>query len=128
MFGWDTRVTTVADVYHRLPPADREDAVIWASNYAIAGAIDLLGRESQLPPAACLHLSYWLWGVQKEKGDVVILAGFRKEDIEHIFDEGAVGAEVELDHVNSWQTPFRVLICRSPIKPLPEIWQRNRPW
>ncbi len=128
MFGWDTRVTTVADVYHRLPPADRERAVIWASNYGVAGAIDLLGGKYQLPPAACLDLSYWLWGVQQQKGDVVILAGFRKEDIEHVFNEVEFGAEVELDHVNPWQSPFRVLIGRSPVKPLPEIWQRNRPW
>jgi len=38
------------------------------------------------------------------------------------------GADVELDHVNPWESPFPVLIGRSPVKPLPEIWQRNRPW
>ncbi|KPJ60864.1 MAG: hypothetical protein AMJ46_03925 [Latescibacteria bacterium DG_63] len=128
MFGWHSRVTTVADVYHRLPPTERERAVIWASNYGNAGAIDLLGDRYQLPHAACLDLSYWLWGVQEEKGDIVILAGFHKDDIEHIFNQVEVAAEVELDHVNPWQSPFRVLIGRSPVKPLPDIWQRNRPW
>jgi hypothetical protein len=128
MFGWEDRVKTVADVYHRLPPADREHAVIWASNYGIAGAVDLLGGKYRLPRAASLDLTYWLWGVREGKGDVVILAGFRKEDIEHIFKEVEPAAEVDLDHVNPWQTPFRVLIGRSPVKPLPEIWERNRPW
>jgi hypothetical protein len=69
-----------------------------------------------------------MWGVQEEEGDVVILAGFRKESVEHIFNEVELAAEVELDHVSPWQSPFRVLVCRSPVKPLPEIWQRNRPW
>jgi hypothetical protein len=128
MFGWDARVATVAGVYDSLPPAEREQAVIWASNYGIAGAIDLLGDEYRLPRAACLDLSYWLWGVQEGKGDVVILAGFRKENVEHVFGEVQVAAEVGLDHVNPWQSPFRVLIGRKPVKPLPEIWQRNRPW
>jgi hypothetical protein len=128
MFGWQTRVRTVAGVYHRLPPAEREHAVIWASNYGDAGAIDLLRDEYQLPRAACLDLSYWLWGVPEEKGDVVILTGFSKEDVQHIFKEVEVAAEVELEHVNPWQTPFRVLIGRSPVKPLPEIWKLNRPW
>ena len=128
MFGWEKRVKTIADVYHNLPAEEREQAVIWAFGYGNAGAVDLLGEKYGLPRAASLTLSYWLWGVPEGKGDIVIGVGIRKKNIEHAFEEVEVAAEVELEHVNPWQTPFTVLICRHPKTPLPEIWKVNRPW
>jgi len=128
MFGWEKRVQTVAHVFHSLSPEEQDRAVIWAFEYGNAGAIDYFGKKYGLPNAVSLSLSYWLWGVPKGKGDIVICVGIQKKDIEHIFDRVEVAAEVELEHVNPWHTPFLVLICRSPIKPLPEIWEKNRPW
>jgi hypothetical protein len=128
MFGWEKRVKTVADVFNRLSPEEQEKTVIWASGYGNAGAIDYFGKKYGLPNAVSLTLSYWLWGVPEGKGDIVIGMGIQKKDIEHIFDQVEVAAEVELEHVNSWQTPFPVLICRSPRRPLADIWKKNRPW
>jgi uncharacterized membrane protein len=128
MFGWEKRVKAVADVYHGLSPEEQKQAVIWAFGYGNAGAIDYLGKEYGLPDSVSLTLSYWLWGVPKDKGNIVICMGIKKKNIEHIFDEVEVAAEVELKHVNPWQSPFPVLICRSPKTPLPEIWKKNRPW
>jgi hypothetical protein len=129
MFGAETRVATVAEAYRALPPGDRARAVIWAANYGYAGDIDRLGDRYELPRSACLDLSYWLWGIPGGRsGEVVVLAGFSAEDVDHVFAEVETVAEVELAHVNPWQTPFRVVVGRSPVRPLPEIWARNRPW
>jgi hypothetical protein len=128
MFGWEKRVKTVADVFNSLSPAEQKQTVIWAFGYGNAGAIDWYGKKYGLPNAISLNLSYWLWGVPDRKGDIVIGMGIRKENIKHIFEQVETAAEVELEHVNPWQTPFRVLICRSPKKPLADIWKKNRPW
>jgi len=128
MFGWEKRVKTVADVFNSLSPEEQKQSVIWAFGYGNAGAIDHFGKKYGLPNAVSLTLSYWLWGVPEGKGEIVIGMGIRKKDIEHIFDEVEVAAEVELEHVNPWQTPFSVVVCRSPKKPLADIWKKNRPW
>jgi hypothetical protein len=128
MFGWEKMVQTVANVFYTLSPEEQDKTVIWAFGRGNAAAVDYFGKEYGLPNAVSLALSYWLWGVPEGKGDIVIAIGIQKKDIEHIFDKVEVAAEVELEHANPWQTPFPVLICRSPVKPLPEIWKKNRPW
>jgi hypothetical protein len=128
MFGWEKRVETVADVYNSLSAQEKKQAIIWAFGYGNAGAIDYFGEKMDLPGAVSLSLSYWLWGVPEGRGDIVIGVGIEKENIEHVFEQVEVAARVELEHVNPWQTPFPVLICRNPRKPLTEIWKKNRPW
>ena len=73
-------------------------------------------------------MSYWLWGVPEGKGDIVIVIGIEKKGIEHVFDQVELAAEVELEHVNPWETPFLVFLSRSPAIPLADIWAKNRPW
>ena len=48
-FGWRELADEVGNVYASLPPADREKAAIYASNYGEASAIDVFGAG--LPPA-----------------------------------------------------------------------------
>ena len=128
MFGWEKRVKTVADVFNSLSPAEQKQTVIWAFGYGNAGAIDWYGKKYGLPNAVSLSMTYWLWGIPEGKGDIVIGMGIRKENIEHIFEQVETAAEVKLEHVNPWQTPFSVVVCRSPKSLLPEIWKKNRPW
>jgi hypothetical protein len=59
---------------------------------------------------------------------VVIAVGIQKKNIEHVFEQVEVAAEVKLEHINPFYMPFTVLICRDPKKPLPEIRENNRPW
>jgi hypothetical protein len=128
MFGWEEKVRAVADVFNRISPDEQKQTVIWAFGRGNAAAIDFFGRKYGLPNAVSLALTYWLWGVPLGKGDTVICMGIEKKDIEHVFDQVELAAEVKLEHVNPWETPFPVLICRSPKKPLAEIWEKNRPW
>jgi hypothetical protein len=128
MFGWEKRVQTVAEVYNSFSPQQKNRAIIWAAGYGEAGAIDYFGQRYGLPKAVSLSMTYWLWGLPEGERDIIIVAGYRKKDIEHIFGQVEVAAEVELKNVNPWQTPFPVLICRNPKSPLQDIWARNRPW
>ncbi len=44
MQGWDAIVGTVVEVDRRLPPEDAAAVRIFAPDYGVAGAVDLLGR------------------------------------------------------------------------------------
>lgn len=128
MFGWQKRVQTVAEVYHCLSAEEQKKTVIWAFDYGNAGAIDYFGKKYELPKAVSLSMTYWLWGVPEGHSDIVIAVGIKKKNIEHVFDQMELAAEVELKYVNPWQTPFSVLICRFPKSSLSAIWEKNRPW
>ena len=60
-FGWEEMTAKVAEVYHSLPPEERDQAAIFADNYGEAGAIDLFGKRYNLPKAISGHQSYHLW-------------------------------------------------------------------
>jgi 4-amino-4-deoxy-L-arabinose transferase-like glycosyltransferase len=128
MFGWQQRVDAVAEVYRSLPPEERTRTIIFASDYGEAGAVDLFGPSLGLPHAYSLNLSYWLWGPPTEPYDTVIGVGFRPETMEKIFNRVEVAAKVDLENVNSWETPFYVIVGRDPKVSLEAIWPKNRPW
>jgi hypothetical protein len=60
--GWPQLVATVRTVWFSLPAGQRADAVIFASNYGEASAINVLGRGTGLPQAVSGHNTYWWWG------------------------------------------------------------------
>ena len=68
MLGWDEKVRAVARVYDSLPPDERRDAVIFATNYGRAGAIDWFGPRLGLPGAICPCGTYWQFGPGREAG------------------------------------------------------------
>jgi hypothetical protein len=71
--GWPELVASVAAAYHSLPPAQQQHAVIYATNYGEAGAIDRFGPQHDLPPAWSGHNGYGLWGPPPEGGQPVVV-------------------------------------------------------
>jgi 4-amino-4-deoxy-L-arabinose transferase-like glycosyltransferase len=70
--GWPQLVSTVSRVWHSLPPATRARAVIFASNYGEAGAINELGRGTGLPRAVSGHNNEWWWGPGNPNATTVV--------------------------------------------------------
>ena len=60
--GWPQLVSSVRGVWFSLPASQRASAVIFASNYGEAGAINVLGQGTGLPQAVSGHNTYWWWG------------------------------------------------------------------
>ncbi len=73
---WQSMVATIAQAYHRLPPAEQSKACILVSTYGVAGAINYYGPQYHLPQAISGHNSYYFWGPGTCTGEVVILFGF----------------------------------------------------
>lgn len=128
MFGWPERVNATAEVYHSLTEEERQKTMILAAGYENPSAVDFFGKSLGLPEARSLSLSYWLWGFPKDSIETVIGAGFSTKTMEKLFHEVDLAVEIELEHVNPWDTPFVITICRKPKESLQNIWNRYRPW
>ena len=121
-FGWENMVATVARVYQTLPPEERAHAAIIVGNYGEAGAIDFFGRRYGLPHAISGHNNYWLWGPGNATGEVVIVVGASREQLEPHFEDVTQAATVESEYAMAFETNLPVYVCRRLKRPLAEVW------
>jgi 4-amino-4-deoxy-L-arabinose transferase-like glycosyltransferase len=70
--GWPQLVSSVRTVWFSLPASQRARAVIFASNYGEASAINILGRGTGLPQAVSGHNTYWWWGPGNPRATTVV--------------------------------------------------------
>ncbi|HEX6510735.1 MAG TPA: glycosyltransferase family 39 protein [Chloroflexota bacterium] len=80
-FGWVSLTHTVERVYAALPPTQRAQACVLASNYGEAGALQQLASPGRLPPIISGHNNYYLWGPGTCTGKVLILVGYSPSDL-----------------------------------------------
>jgi 4-amino-4-deoxy-L-arabinose transferase-like glycosyltransferase len=122
MLGWREQVAAAAAVYHALPPADREQAVIITSNYGEAGAVDFFGPAHGLPRAVAPIGSYWFFGPGDLPGNVAVTIGLEYDDLAPFFDEVRVVQRVS----NPWGVPEQrnvpVALARGIVMSLQEAW------
>lgn len=123
-FGLRELVEKVAEVYHSLPPEDRDCAAIFASNYGQAGAVDLFGRKYGLPRAISGHQNYFLWSPRGATGEVVITIGESPEDVARTFEEVTVAAQPYHPHAMPWKNRNPICIARRPRMQVEDLW----PW
>ncbi len=124
MLNWREQVEEVARVYHALPPADRARAVILASNYGEAGAIDFYGPRYDIPNARAFVGSYWFFGPGDLPGEVIILHGFRGDEVEDFCGQLTAAGYVDHPYAVAEQRDLTVYICREPRETLQQLWPR----
>lgn len=127
-FGWQTRIKRVAEIYESLPENERDNAVIFAPNYGLAGMVDYLGKDYGLPNAISGHMTYYLWGPGDGPFDTAIALDMRREDLEQVFEQVDMKPPVVLEHTNPGNREFYVAVCRKPKLPIDEIWPELRAW
>lgn len=122
MLGWEEQVAAVAAVYHRLPPEEREEAVVVAGNYGEAGALDFFGPRHGLPPAISPAGSYWFFGPGEKPGSTVVAIGPRREDLEPFFDQIEAAGRVTHPWAVAEERDLTIFVARRPRRTLQEIW------
>jgi len=126
MHGWRELASVVARIYYSLPPAERAQAAILASNYGEAAAIDFFGAQYGLPPVLSGHNQYWVWGTHGYSGNVVIDVHGECDREARIFKVRRVVARF----YNPWGRPFEngfpISLCREITAPLATVWPRLR--
>jgi hypothetical protein len=124
MHGWPELAADLAKVYHALPAADRERACIVVQNYGEAGAVDVLGAPLGLPRAISGHNSYYLWGPRGCTGEVLIVLGGQRSDIEESFSSVEQAAVHTCTDCMPYENNRPVWIARGLKMPLAQIWPR----
>jgi Dolichyl-phosphate-mannose-protein mannosyltransferase len=122
MYGWPQLADSVTQVYGSLPARDRARAVIAASNYGEAAAIEFFGAGRNLPPVISGHNQYYLWGTHGASGDVVIDVNGDCGSSAHLFRSSHRAATFTAPYVMPYEDDMPILVCRGIRKPLAQIW------
>jgi 4-amino-4-deoxy-L-arabinose transferase-like glycosyltransferase len=122
MHGWREMAESVARAMEPLPAEVRERACVFGRNYGEAGAIDLFGPELGLPPAISGHNSYWLWGPGECSGEVVVVIGGDRDDLEQYFDSvEAIGVH-DARYAMPYERNLTIWLARGMQVSLAEAW------
>jgi hypothetical protein len=122
MHGWPELAATVANVYQSLSPGDRAQAVIVASNYGEAAAIDFVGGQYGLPPAVSGHNQYYLWGTHGYSGNVIIDVAGDCGARDHLFATSERAATFTSPWIQPFEDGIPIMVCRGIKIPLAELW------
>lgn len=126
-FGWKELASTVALVYHSLPPGDRTGCAIYGSNYGEAAAIDVYGGPLGLPKAYSQHNSYFFWGLERDGGEHVwIIIGGPEEELRREFDSVAIAAVLRAPWAMPYENNAPILVCRGLKAPRETVWREGK--
>jgi hypothetical protein len=120
-FGWDTLTSTVFGVYDSLPPNERAEACIFASNYGEASALTLLGSRYGLPRVISGHNNFYLWGPGK-CGPVLITVGVSLSELRRGYTNITDAAQVVCDYCMTYENDLPVYVATDPSVGLQPIW------
>jgi 4-amino-4-deoxy-L-arabinose transferase-like glycosyltransferase len=125
--GWPELATQVAGVYRTVPEAERSNAAILTTEFAVAAAIDRHGPARGLPRAYSGHNSYHGWGRPTDQTSVVITIGMTPTQAGRWFatctPHGQVDNGLGVENRTQGQP---ILVCREPREPWPSLWPRLR--
>jgi hypothetical protein len=124
MHGWEEIVDAVALAHARLSPAEQQAARVFAGDYGVAGAVDLLGRRRGLPPAISGHNNYWLWGARGWDGRTAIVVGGREDQVRPLFESVERAGTTDCGYCMPYENGLPVWIARGLRQPVTEAWPR----
>ncbi|HEX4959456.1 MAG TPA: glycosyltransferase family 39 protein [Thermoanaerobaculia bacterium] len=122
--GWPEIVDAFESAWKALPPEERGTAVIFASDYGVAGAIDHFGPARGLPKAISGHVNYWLWGPRGATGNVVIVQSNDEARLRASFTSVELHGRTACGRCMPYENGVGVWICRGPKAPLAVMWPR----
>ncbi|HEY1641503.1 MAG TPA: glycosyltransferase family 39 protein [Streptosporangiaceae bacterium] len=98
--GWPAFVAEIAAVYRGLPAAQRPGAVILASNYGEAGAVQHFGPDDRLRAAVYgVHNAYWYWGPPPAAAATAVAVGFGRSQLSRVCGSLRLAARLN-NHLN----------------------------
>ena len=132
--GWPQLVNSVRTVWFSLPASQRANAVVFASNYGEASAINILGQGTGLPQAVSGHNTYWWWGPGNPHATTVVAVmpgpmdgGGDAAYLAQFFTSVRAVATLSNPyglHNQEWHG--HVYLCTGPRQPWGQMWPRLR--
>jgi hypothetical protein len=125
--GWDAMVSTVAQVYDRVPANERSQVCILASNYGEASAMNFLGRGLGLPETISGHNSYFIWGPGSCTGQVLITIGISASAAKQEYANVTQMATISCQYCMDLENNVPVLLCTGPqFSSITAVWPQVR--
>lgn len=123
-FGWNVLAGVMQDAYAALPEKDKQKCVILTANYGEAGALEYFARDHEMPPVICGHNNYYLWGPGNATGEVMLVVGFDRQELEKWF--GSVEEVGRTPHAFSmpYENDNIVYLCRDAKISIQEAWPK----
>ncbi len=120
--GWPELVDQIAAVYESIPADQRDTTAIYTGSYGEAGAIDVLGPDLGLPPAASAHNNYWLWGPPGRHGPVIAV-GWVGNAVQSICPNVQQVDEISNPYgVDNEESGLPIFLCLEPAGQLADVW------
>lgn len=126
MFGWENMANEVSKVYYTLTPEEQKKCSIYGKNYGEAGAIDFFGKRLGLPNAISGHNSYWHWGFDSTRNEILIVIGGKKEDHEKTFSDVKHAAIISDKYAMPNESNLPIYICRGLKVNFNDVWKKVR--
>jgi len=127
--GWEEKFKFVLLAYQSLPDTDKKEIIIAAGNYGQAGALELFGKDYNLPPVVCAHNNYYLWSKSRLKGNILLQLG-HEEDYHGLTESfrqvKAYPGEYKNKFVSPHENNLKVFICREPNIPYAQMLERSK--
>jgi len=124
--GWPAFVQEIATAYRSIPAAQRTSAIVLASNYGEAGAVDRFGPADGLPAAYSGHNAYWYWGPPPPWAATAVVVGYARNQLGFC---GTVRLALRLnnhENVNDDEQGQPVWICQHLLTSWSAIWPSQR--
>jgi hypothetical protein len=125
-FGWPEMAREVAAIYNSLPPEDRAQTGIWASNYGEAGAINEFGPQYGLPQAYSRHQNHWYWGPPPQVYKNLIVIQWSLDDMR----DNCTSFQA-FDHYQRFgmgEENHPIYLCRGVEFDIQKIWRHSHHW
>ncbi len=127
--GWEERFELVYSAYQSLPDEDKKQTIIAAGNYGQAGALELFGKDHNLPPVVCAHNTYYLWSKDRLQGNILLQLGHMNDydGLKESFNSVAIyPGEYKNKYVTGHENNLKVFICRGPKIPYIKMLERSK--
>lgn len=123
MHGWPELAEQVKSIYDRLPPGERAKAVVVASNYGEAAAIDFFDADI---PVVSGHNQYFLWGTRGFDGSVVIDVNGDCGANAHLFERSERVGTIDAPYMMGWERGSPIMLCHGLKVPLSQLWPEKK--
>jgi Dolichyl-phosphate-mannose-protein mannosyltransferase len=123
--GWPAITQEIAQVYHSLPAAQQSSAVVLASNYGEAGAVDRFGPAYGLPASYSPQTGFWYWGPPPASKTVAVVVGADRDQVNRVC--GSVRLAATLDNhvgIANQEQGKQVWICTQLRESWPILWSQ----
>ena len=125
MYGWQEQAATIDRVYRSLPASERAQVSVLAGSYSQASAVNVFRREAA-PRAVSGNMTYYLWGPDGRRGDILIMYGLPVEQLERHYRTCTETARIDAPLARPWDTDLPVYVCRGPLGTMAQFWPEVR--